>query len=415
MSSPATVTRHGIRPEATGDTTMFETRTPPEPDKILRLMGMFAADPRPDKVDLGVGVYRSAQGVTPIMAAVKEAERRIWETQQTKSYVGILGDPAFLDAMRDLVLGDAVPATRVAGCATPGGTGAVRQVLEITRHLTPEATVWISDPTWPNHGAILRHLGQKHATFRYYDPETGGLDRDGMFADLAGTGPGDVILLHACCHNPTGADLRPDDWREIAALCARTGAIPFVDMAYLGFGESLEADAAGTRHLAGTLPEVFVAVSCSKNFGLYRERAGVVLVVTGEGKPREAASGILTEFNRQNYTFPPDHGARIVETILADAGLRETWRNELRAMRVTMLGNRAALAEALRTETGSDRFGFIAAQSGMFSLCGASPEQVAALRETHRIYVVGDGRMNVAGLSPATIPRVAKALSQVLA
>jgi aspartate/tyrosine/aromatic aminotransferase len=303
---------------------------PPEPDKILRLMGMFAADPRPDKVDLGVGVYRSPEGVTPIMAAVKTAERRIWETQETKSYVGIPGDPAYLEAMRGLILGDVVPASRVAACATPGGTGAVRQVLEMTRWLSPEATVWISDPTWPNHPAILRHLSQKHATYRYYDRETGGIDRDGMLADLAQAKAGDLILLHACCHNPTGADLAPGDWQEIAGICDRTGAIPFIDMAYLGFAESLEEDAAGTRHLAATLPEVFIAASCSKNFGLYRERAGVVLIVTGEGAPRDAAAGTLSEFNRQNYTFPPDHGARVVETILNDPVLRDEWRDELR-------------------------------------------------------------------------------------
>jgi aspartate/tyrosine/aromatic aminotransferase len=394
---------------------MFETRQPPEPDTILRLMGMFAADPRPDKVDLGVGVYRSPDGVTPIMTAVKTAERRIWETQQTKSYVGIPGDPAYLDAMRTLILGDAVAASRVAGCATPGGTGAVRQVLEMTRWLSPDATVWISDPTWPNHPAILRHLSQKSTTYRYYDPETGGIDRDGMFADLALAKAGDLILLHACCHNPTGADLAPGDWQEIAGICARTGAIPFVDMAYLGFADSLEEDAAGTRRLAATLPEVFIAASCSKNFGLYRERAGIVLIVTGEGAPRDAAAGTLSEFNRQNYTFPPDHGARVVETILNDPVLREEWRDELRAMRLTMLGNRAALAEALRAETGSDRFGYLGANRGMFSLIGASAEQVATLRETHGIYVVGDGRMNVAGLTPGTIPRVAKALAEVLA
>jgi aspartate/tyrosine/aromatic aminotransferase len=394
---------------------MFETRLPPEPDKILRLMGMFAADPRPDKVDLGVGVYRSPEGVTPIMTAVKTAERRIWETQETKSYVGILGDPAYLEAMRGLILADVVPASRVAACATPGGTGAVRQVLEMTRWLSPEATVWISDPTWPNHPAILRHLSQKHATYRYYDRETGGIDRDGMFADLAQAKAGDLILLHGCCHNPTGADLAPGDWQEIAGICDRTGAIPFIDMAYLGFAESLEEDAAGTRHLAATLPEVFIAASCSKNFGLYRERAGVVLIVTGEGKPRDAAAGTLSEFNRQNYTFPPDHGARAVETILNDPVLRDEWRDELRAMRLTMIGNRAALAEALRSETGSDRFGYLGANRGMFSLIGAGPEQVALLRETHGIYVVGDGRMNVAGLTPATIPRVAKALAEVLA
>jgi aspartate/tyrosine/aromatic aminotransferase len=394
---------------------MFETRQPPELDKILRLMGMFAADPRPDKVDLGVGVYRSPEGVTPVMAAVKTAERMIWESQTSKSYVGISGDPAFLDAMRGLVLGDAVPAARVAACATVGGTGAVRQVLEMARWLTPDATVWLSDPTWPNHTAITGHLSQKTETYRYYDRETGGIDRDGMLADLARAKAGDLIVLHACCHNPTGADLLRDDWREIAEICARTGAIPFVDMAYLGFAESLEEDAAGTRYLAAALPEVFIAVSCSKNFGLYRERAGAVLIVTGEGAPRDAAFGTLSNFNRQNYTFPPDHGARAVETILNDTELRDVWRDELRAMRLTMLGNRAALAEALRAETGSDRFGFFAGQRGMFSLSGATPEQVTVLREVHGIYLVGDGRMNVAGLTPGTIPRVAKALAEVLA
>jgi len=394
---------------------MFENRVPPEQDKILRLMGMFAADPRTDKVDLGVGVYRSPEGKTPVMAAVKTAEQRIWEAQETKSYVGISGDPAFLDAMRRLIFGDAVSAARVAGCATVGGTSAVRQVLEMTRWLTPEATVWISDPTWPNHPAIIDHLSQKKASYRYYDRDTGGIDREGMLADLARAQVGDLIVLHACCHNPTGADLLPGDWREIAAICARTGAIPFVDMAYLGFAESLEADAEGTRHLAATLPEVFIAASCSKNFGLYRDRAGVVLVVTGEGASRDAAFGTLSNFNRQNYTFPPDHGARVVETILNDPILRETWRDELRAMRGTMQANRAALAEALRAEAGSDRFGRFAAHRGMFSLSGASPAQVDLLRETHGIYLVGDGRMNVAGLTPGAIPRVAKALAEVLA
>lgn len=394
---------------------MFETRLPPEPDKILRLMGMFAADPRADKVDLGVGVYRSPEGKTPVMAAVKTAEQRIWKAQETKTYVGLSGDLAFLDAMRDLILGDAVPAGRVAGCGTPGGTSAVRQVLEMTRRLSPDATVWISDPTWPNHPAIIEHLSQKSATYRYYDRKTGGIGRDGMFADLAGAKAGDLILLHACCHNPTGADLTLDDWREVAAICERTGAIPFVDMAYLGFADSLEADAAGTRHLAATLPEVFIAASCSKNFGLYRERVGVVLVVTGEEAPREAAFGTLANLNRQNYAFPPDHGARVVETILNDPELRETWRDELRSMRETMLSNRAALAHALRDAAGTDRFGYFAGHRGMFSLCGARPDQVVTLREIHGIYLVGDGRMNVAGLTPDTIPRVAVALAEVLA
>ena len=391
---------------------MFETVTPPEPDKIIRLMGMFAADARADKVDLGVGVYRSPEGTTPVMAAVKEAEHRIWAAQESKTYVGLRGDLGFLDAMRRLILGESVPADRVAGAGTPGGTGAVRQVLETVHRLNPQATVWISDPTWPNHPAIIDHLGQKRQSYRYYDATTGGIDRAGMMADLAGAGRGDLILLHGCCHNPTGADLLPDDWQEIAALCARTGAIPFVDMAYQGFGAGLEADAAGVRLLATALPEVLIAASCSKNFGLYRERVGTVLIVT---EAKAAAEGVLAGMNRQNFAFPPDHGARVVQEILGDEALGALWRGELEGMRRAMEGNRRALAVALRAATGSDRFGFLAAHRGMFSLIGATPAQVDRLREDHGIYLVGDGRMNVAGLTPETIPRVARALAEVLA
>ena len=391
---------------------MFETVTPPEPDKIIRLMGMFAADPRADKVDLGVGVYRSPAGTTPVMEAVKEAEHRIWAAQESKTYVGLRGDLGFLDAMRRLILGESVPADRVAGAGTPGGTGAVRQVLETVHRLNPQATVWISDPTWPNHPAIIDHLGQKRQSYRYYDATTGGIDRAGMMADLAGAGRGDLILLHGCCHNPTGADLLPDDWQEIAALCARTGAIPFVDMAYQGFGAGLEADAAGVRLLATALPEVLIAASCSKNFGLYRERVGTVLIVT---EAKAAAEGVLAGMNRQNFAFPPDHGARVVQEILGDEALGALWRGELEGMRRAMEGNRRALAVALRAATGSDRFGFLAAHRGMFSLIGATPAQVDRLREDHGIYLVGDGRMNVAGLTPETIPRVARALAEVLA
>lgn len=391
---------------------MFETVTPPEPDKIIRLMGMFAADPRTGKVDLGVGVYRAPDGTTPVMAAVKSAERAIWERQDTKTYVGLRGDPGFLDAMRRLILGDAAPEARVAGAGTPGGTAAVRQVLETVHRLRPEATVWISDPTWPNHPAIIDHLGQKRRTYRYYDAASGALDREGMFADLAQARRGDLILLHGCCHNPTGVDPVLADWQALADLCARTGTIPFVDMAYQGFGDGLEADAAGVRLLAETLPEVFVAASCSKNFGLYRERVGVVLIVTDA---KAAAEGVLAGMNRQNFAFPPDHGARVVQDILSDQALGSAWRAELDAMRAVMQGNRAALATALREATGSDRFGFLAAHRGMFSLIGASGEQVDILREKHGIYLVGDGRMNVAGLTAQAIPRVAAALAEVLA
>jgi len=394
---------------------MFETLSPPEADSILRLTAMFAADDRPHKVDLGVGVYRAPDGRTPVMAAVKSAERRILATQTTKGYVGLSGDPAFLEAMRTLILGDAIDPARVAACATPGGTGAVRQVFEMAGRLAPGAAIWLPAPTWPNHSAIARHLDLTRRAYRYHDPATGDIDRDGMLSDLRETGHGDLVLLHACCHNPTGADLRLEDWRAIAGILNETGAIPFIDMAYLGFADGPEADAAGTRLMATAVPETLIAASCSKNFGLYRDRVGIVLAITGNGAARAAVDGMLAHLNRQNYAFPPDHGARVVETILSDAVLTDAWHDELRRMRLGMLENRRALVAALGAETGSDRFGFLARHRGMFSLIGAAPDRVETLREKHAIYLVGDGRMNVAGLTPDTIPRVARALAEVLA
>ena len=393
---------------------MFETLTPPEPDKIIRLIAMLRDDPRPDKVDLGIGIYKTHDGRTPVMAAVKAAEERIWQEQDSKRYVAPAGDPGFLAAMHGLVLGDGVPAERVGAVATPGGTGAVRQILEMVRRLTPEATIWLSAPTWPNHTEITRYLGLNLREYRYYDAETGGLDRDGMMADLAGARAGDVILLHACCHNPTGVDLQPDDWRAVGKICQYTGAIPFVDAAYLGFGQGLEEDAAGLRMLTGMVPEMLLAVSCSKNFGVYRDRAGIAMAVTRDAGRAEAAGGLLAWLNRQNFTFPPDHGARAVQTVLGDADLTDLWRGELREMRENLQANRAGFAAELRRITGSDRFGFLTAHQGMFSLLGATPDQVDRLRDEFGIYLVGDGRLNVAGLTPETIPVVARAIAEVM-
>ncbi len=393
---------------------MFDDLKAPEADKIIRLMALFAEDPRADKVDLGVGVYRDAQGRTPVMAAVREAEARIAAAQVTKTYIGLSGDPAFQASLRDLILADAVPPERVAACATAGGSGAVRQVLEMVRRITPDAAIWMPTPSWANHAAIVGHLGLTAHDYRYYDAETGGLDRDGVLADLAMAKAGDVVLLHGCCHNPTGADLLPDDWRAIGDVLEKTGAIPFVDLAYLGFADGLEQDAFGTRHLAGRLPEVLIAASCSKNFGLYRERVGLTLAITRGPGQKAAAAGLMAHINRQSYAFPPDHGARVVQVILGDGALREVWRSELSQMRDTINANRVALANALRAETGSDRFGFLAAHRGMFSLLPSRPEQVEVLRRDHGIYVVGDGRMNIAGLTPATIPVVARAVALVL-
>jgi aromatic-amino-acid transaminase len=393
---------------------MFETLTAPQPDKIIQLMQMFREDTRDGKVDLGVGVYKTPEGKTPVMKAVKAAEELVWQTQDSKGYVALAGDAGYLAAMKGLLFADAVPHARLAAAGTPGGTGAVRQVLEMVKRLTPDATVWISAPTWPNHPAIISYLGLKMREYRYYDAESGGLDRVGMMEDLAGVQKGDLILVHGCCHNPTGVDLSLDDWRGLGELCLSTSAIPFVDMAYLGFGQGIEEDAAGMRLLAGMVPEMLIAASCSKNFGLYRDRVGIAMALCGDEKAATATGGMLAWLNRQNFAFPPDHGARAVQTILGDAGLTDLWREELREMREGMQANREALAAELRRITGSDRFAFLAAHRGMFSLLGASEAQVEHLREDHGIYLVFDSRMNVAGLTPETIPLVAKAVAEVM-
>ncbi|MFD1913225.1 aromatic amino acid transaminase [Halodurantibacterium flavum] len=390
---------------------MFETLRPQSPDKIIRLMQMFRDDPRMGKIDLGVGVWRNAAGQTPVMAAVKAAERHLVETQESKSYVTLAGDAGFLEAMRGLLLGDAVPAARVAAAGTPGGTGAVRQILELVRLARPDATVWISEPTWPNHPALIDTVGLRRKSYRYYDAETGALDRAGMMADLAQVGPGDVVLLHGCCHNPTGADLARDDWRQLATLLAERGSVPFVDMAYQGFGAGLEQDADGLRLIAAQVPEVLIAASCSKNFGLYRDRAGLAMAICRDAQAQGVVQGMLAWLNRQNFAFPPDHGARVVQTILGDADLRATWQSELETMRLAMDRNRAAFADALRQTTRSDRFGFLRDQRGMFSLIGIGAPAIARLREEHGIYLIEDGRMNVAGLTDSTIPVVAEAIA----
>jgi aromatic-amino-acid transaminase len=384
-------------------------------DKILALMSMFRDDPREDKIDLGVGVYRDAEGRTPVMRAVKEAERLVWAAQITKAYTGLAGDPAFNAAMRRLVLGDVVPGERLASIATPGGTGAVHQALELVGMAAPEATVWLPDPTWPNHVSIVRHLGRPSATYRYYDTATGRIDGEGMLADLGRARPGDVVVVHGCCHNPTGADPDADLWGEVAALFEQGGLTPLIDLAYQGFGTGLDADAEGTRQLAARLPEVLIAASCSKNFGVYRERTGILIAVAPDAATAALAQGNLAHLNRQNYSFPPDHGARVVQTVLDTPDLRADWEAELDGVRAAVIGLREQLASELRQRTNSDRFDFLARQNGMFSRLGLDPETVVALREKHGIYLVGDSRMNVAGLNARTAPILAAAIADVAA
>ncbi len=392
---------------------MFEHLKPQPADKIIALMKAFREDPREAKIDLGVGVYKNAQGVTPVMRAVRTAEKMLWEVETTKAYTALTGDPAFNQALSGLVLGDAVAGDRLAMAAQPGGTGAIHQAMELIRMARPDATVWISNPTWPNHPSIVRHVGLNLAEYRYFDAQTRGLDFDGMMADLARVQPGDVVLLHGCCHNPTGANPTPQEWQEIVTVLQKTGAVPLIDIAYQGFGDGLEQDAAATRLITSSLPESLVAASCSKNFGIYRERTGLLMAVSDNARQSSVTQQNLTHLNRQNFSFPPDHGARLVSMILEDPGLRQEWQSELEEVRTGMLALREKLAAELRRTTGSDRFGFIAQHRGMFSRLGATPEQVEALREKHGIYMVGDSRMNIAGLNEQTVTILAEAIADI--
>lgn len=392
---------------------MFETLQSRPPDTILMLMQMYRDDPRAQKIDLGVGVYKDASGHTPIMQAVKTAEKQLWETETTKTYTGLGGDPAFAEALSGLILGEVVPRETVAAVATPGGTGAVRQGFDLARMARPGARVFVSDPTWPNHLSILDFLGMEVVRYRYFDAETRGVDFDGMIADLRTAKEGDVVLLHGCCHNPTGANPTDLEWRAIVQVLLETGAVPMIDIAYQGFGDGLEADAAATRRVAASVPECIIAASCSKNFGIYRERTGLLMLVSQNAEARKLHQETLAFLNRQNYSFPPDHGARLVTMILNDHALRSDWETELETVRTSMLSLREQLARELRQLSGSDRFGFLAEHRGMFSRLGASPEQVKALREEHGVYMVGDSRMNIAGLNAQTIPVLAQAIIDV--
>ena len=382
------------------------------PDKILELMQMFRADPRPVKIDLGVGVYKDATGHTPVMRAVKAAEKLWWEKEDTKVYTALAGDPAYLDAMRDLILSDVVTSDQVAAAATPGGTGAVRQAFELVQMANPDARVHVSDPTWPNHLSILKHLGIETTSYRYFDSETGAVDFDGMIEDLDRVRGGDVVLLHGCCHNPTGANLNLTQWQAVADVLNDKGAIPMIDIAYQGFGDGLDEDAAGTRLIAGSGPEVLSAASCSKNFGIYRDRTGLLMVVSQDTDLKPVAQANLAHLNRQNYSFPPDHGARLVTMVLTDEALRADWQSELEDVRKGMLAIRENLAAELQQLTGSDHYGFIAQHRGMFSRLGLSSAMVETLRSENGIYMVGDSRINIAGLNVETVPLLAKAIIQ---
>jgi aromatic-amino-acid transaminase len=392
---------------------MFEHLKEKPADKIIALGQAYRDDPRDTKIDLGVGVYKTPEGVTPIMRAVKQAEKQLWEAETTKAYTALAGDPLFTDAMVGLVLGDAVTPDQVSTIATPGGTGAVRQAFELVKMVNPGARVFVSDPTWPNHLSILAHMGMEMVPYRYFDSTTCAVDFNAMLSDLDQVRAGDVVLLHGCCHNPTGANLNMTEWQAVVELLNAKGALPMIDIAYQGFGDGLEDDAAAVRYVAANCPETLIAASCSKNFGIYRERTGILMAVAQDNAMKKVTQGNLAYLNRQNYSFPPDHGARLVGMVLTDDALRVDWQAELEDVRLNMLRLREQLAGELQKLSESDRFGFIAQHRGMFSRLGATAEQVERMREEHGIYMVGDSRINIAGLNDRTVPILARAMVDV--
>ena len=328
---------------------MLEQLKPQPADKILALTEAFRSDPRSSKIDLGVGVYRDTEGLTPVMKAVKQAEQRIWQEQDSKAYTSLVGDATYRTAMTRLILGDLAQTldAGLSSSASVGGTGAVRLALELARLANPGLTVYYSDPTWPNHVSILSAMGIAHQSYRYFDAESGEVDIAGMLADLKQAGQGDVVLLHGCCHNPTGANPTPEQWQQVADVLASSGATVLVDLAYQGFGDGLEADAYATRLLTEQLPEVMIAASCSKNFGIYRERTGILIAKT-EAAQRDTVQANMATLNRQHFSFPPDHGARVVNHILEDSDLHSEWQGELEEVRLSMLQLREQLAAELR-------------------------------------------------------------------
>ena len=393
---------------------MFETLTAAPPDKILNLSVLYRNDPRPEKMDLGVGVYKDSSGATVIMKAVREAEKRLYDSQTTKTYLGMGGDEGFNKAMLNLVFGDAAEPARLFACQTAGGTGALRTLAELLAKARPDTTVWLSDPTWANHTPILKAAHLKTATYPYFDAASGTVKFEAMLDGLKAARPGDIVLLHGCCHNPTGANLTLDQWAKVADLLVERGLFPFVDLAYQGFGDGLDDDAAPVRLLAGRAPEMAVAASCSKNFSVYRDRVGTAMLLCKDAESVKIAGSQALMMTRVMYSMPPDHGAAAVRLILEDEALTANWKAELEEMRLRMLNLRKGFAEALRRHSNSDRFDFIAEHRGMFSRLGLTEAQVDRLREEHGIYMVGDSRFNVAGLKEDRLEDLAKAVVSVL-
>jgi aspartate/tyrosine/aromatic aminotransferase len=394
---------------------MYERLPEPARDEILQLASSFREDERSAKIDLGIGVYRDASGATPIMRAIKSAEHSLWLAEESKAYIGMTGDERFNSALLQLVLGDWIPHERVRAIQTPGGGGGIRLIAEFVRTASPLATVWIGEPTWINHRPIMEFVGLRTRAYDHLDRSTQSIGFDRMMSQLSAATSGDVVLLQGCCHNPTGANLTHEQWQEIINLVNKNGFVPFIDVAYQGFGDGVEADALAARLVASQVPEMLLVVSCSKNFGVYRDRAGCAAVIANTRAQADLAKAHLTALTRFNYSFPPNHGAGAVRTVLDTPELKAQWLSELETMRQRIMGNRVALAGALRTKLDSSRFDFLTKHRGMFSLLGITPNQVRELREQYAVFMPTESRINLAGLQPAGIERLTHALHAMLA
>ena len=383
----------------------FFAPLPQQPaDALLALIGLYRDDPRPHKLDLGVGVYRDEEGRTPVMAALKQAEKRLWESQDSKSYMGPEGNAAFTRHMRTLAFGEGDFGGRIAGVQTPGGTGALRLAAELLAAAKPGARVFVGTPTWPNHPPILAAARLTTQSYTHFDVATQRLCFDEMMAALGTAQAGDVALLHGCCHNPTGADLDATQWAALAELLAERGIVPLLDLAYQGLGHGLDADAAGVRLVLNKVPEALIAYSCDKNFGVYRERVGALFALTANAADADRVNSNLLSLARANWSMPPDHGAAAIALLMEDPDLVAQWRTELDVMRDRL----RAVRDTLAAHGGA--LAHVAEQNGMFSQLPLSSPVIARLRAEHGIYMAGSGRINIAGLTVETAGRFAQAI-----
>ena len=397
---------------------MFNTLLPAPPDSILGLTDAWKKDPNPLKVNLGVGVYKDDAGSTPILASVKAAESLILQSATTKSYMPISGAPEYACCVQSLVFGEGheiIESARARTAHTPGGTAALRVGADFLKKVLPNATVWMSAPTWANHKGVFGAAGFRTADYPYYDAASKGLDFARMQEALERIPEGDIVLLHACCHNPSGVDLNSEQWQMVASIAARRGWLPFLDFAYQGYGDGLEADRVGVLALAAVCPEFMVASSFSKNFGLYQDRTGALTLVAGTAAVAEAAFSNVEIAIRVNYSNPPAHGGLIVSRILTDATLRGQWLAELTGMREHIAATRAKFVAALASYGVPGDYSFITRQKGMFSFSGLSDAQVKFLRDTRSIYIVGGGRINVAGITSQNLEYLCVSIREALA